>query len=442
MQRLDHAARGSCVRRRNGAPVSRLVFGLLFCLMRLTLPSYAVELWSGKDDQASVSLDTALKFSLLGSYGPDDPLLFPDRATGMMLGRMRLTLNTTFSPQTTSEVAYEQRARWYSSARAAGTGSAILPSFAEAPYRLGQLDWRIGSAGDRFEYRHEIDRAFIAYRPDWGAVTIGRQAIGLGRALMFSAVDVFSPFSPAEVDREWRRGVDAVRLECKLTDRSSAEIIGVFGESWDESAALCRIRGYLGNLDGEFIIGKRARDFMVAGVVSAVVGDAAVHGELAFYGTPDNHPDGGTFGNDHLVSKAVLGGSYTFNVGNGLTLFGEYHYNGFGIKDTDQTHVLFRNEDLQERLLRGDGQSLGRHALGLQLTYPINQMWTCGLLVLQNPVDGSGLVSPSVRWDFSQTGSLSIHAFAPWGQSPESGHIRSEYGSAPFSLFSQVNFHF
>ena len=34
--------------------------------------------------------------------------------------------------------------------------------------------------------------------------------------MLFGAVDLFSPFSPLEADREWRRGVDAIRADVKL----------------------------------------------------------------------------------------------------------------------------------------------------------------------------------------------------------------------------------
>jgi len=414
----------------------------VLCALALSVPCYAVELWSAEDGEPVVTLDTALKFSTLGSYAPDDPVLYPERATAVGLTRLRLTLDTRYNARTKSQVAYEQRSRWVSTGGAGGAGSAILPSFAKAPYRLTQLDWQIAKDGDRFLYRHEIDRAFVTYHGDWGDVTAGRQAIGLGRGVLFSAVDVFSPFTPTEVDREWRRGVDAVRAEYRLTDTSSAEVLGVFGESWDDSAVLGRIRGYLGEFDGEFIVGKRARDAMVAGVMSGVVGEAEVHAELAFYDVPEDGLYASTFGNDHLVTKAVLGSSYTFDVGNGLTLIGEYHYNGFGVEDSDNAAKLLANPNFQKRLLRGDMQSFGRHEAAAQLSYPVNETWTGGLLLLQNVVDGSGLVSPSARWDFSQSGSLTMNAFVPWGQKPDGARIRSEYGTSPASLFVQVSLYF
>jgi hypothetical protein len=58
---------------------------------------------------------------------------------------------------------------------------------------------------------------------------------------LFGAVDLFSPFTPFEADREWRRGVDAVRCDLKLTDRASLDVVAAFGESGDRLSLLASL---------------------------------------------------------------------------------------------------------------------------------------------------------------------------------------------------------
>jgi hypothetical protein len=410
-------------------------------VLSATWRSEALELWSNEEGDRAISLDTALKFSALASYAPNDPILYPDRWSETGLFRLRLGLTANVEDWMTAQFAYEHRAQASSGRGGFGAAGGALPSFAKAPYRLGQLDWSIYSEDDFF-YRHEIDRALVALHPSWGEVTVGRQAIGLGRGVVFSAVDLFSPFNPIEVDREWRRGVDAVRLEYHTSDTSSVELLGVFGESWDDSAVIGRARGYIGEIDGELLIGKRARDAFVGVTMSRVVGDAEVHGELALFHTPDAFPDGGLFSNDHLVAKAVLGTSYTFDIGSGLTLFAEYHYSGFGVKEAADVTQVFRDPDVQERFLRGDTQILGQHALGTQMTYAFATNWNGFLLTLVSPTDASGLISPSIGWNFSEYGSVRVSTFLPWGSSPHNGRLGSEYGSTGKSLFVQVSLYF
>jgi len=409
---------------------------IVLLLLLLSHHVCAVELWSNEDGGYG-DLDVAGKLTSLASNEPSDAFLFPDGFTRTTLARLRLGLDVRHNDWMDSELAYEQRARWISSGGGLGAISGALPTEAEAPFRMAQLDWQIG-ADDRYAYRHEIDRGLVALHPEWGDVTIGRQAIGLGRGTLFSAVDVFSPFSPLEVDREWRRGVDAIRAEYRLSTTASAECLAVFGESWDESALLGRIRGYLGDIDGSLIVGKRAEDFMAGVTFSAIVSEAEVHGELAVFDTPEAQPDSTLWGGDHLATKAVLGSSYTFNVGNGLTLLGEYHYCDFGIEDASDALTRLQDRDFQKRYLRGDTQILGRHAIAGQLSYPFNESVNGGLLVLGSPADGSGVFSPSLRLDLNENMTLTTNAFIPWGEEPQNGQIQDEYGASAASLFIQA----
>jgi len=413
----------------------------LLLIAAVEAPAVGRDLWTDETGEQRLALDTTLKFSGLANYGHDDAVLFPDRFTGAGLWRLRLGLDQRLSDRANARFDYENRARWVERATVGGAGAA-LPRDAEAPYRACPLEDRLAEREGRFFYYHELDRAYLALHPDWGEVTVGRQAIGLGRGALFSAVDVFAPFSPLDFDREWRRGVDAVRAEYRLSDTSSAEILGVFGRDRDGSALLARIRGYLGEVDGELIVGKRAEDVMYAGVVSAAVGDAEVHLEGALFDTREPQPHRGLFGSSRLVGKAVLGSSYTFDVGNGLTLLGEYHYCGFGVRDLRDAMVRLADPVFQERLLRGDTQILGRHAVVMSLTYPFNDDWTGSLMVLQGPRDGSGLVAPSVDWRMSDHASLRMTAYLPWGAKPSGGVLKSEYGGTPYSLFMQLTLYF
>lgn len=414
---------------------------LLLTALAYGIPAGAWELWSDEETGRYVTLRPSLKWTGLAAHNPDAPLFFPEEDTATGLFRARLTLKGKLSDRLQTELAYEHRMQWASAASGTGAAGQILPSFLEAPYRLSQLDWSVTSTS-KFTWRHEVDRALLDVRTNWGTITVGRQAIGMGRGTLFSAVDVFAPFSPTEVDREWRRGVDALRVEYRTTPTSSVELIAAGGRSWDDSALLFRARGYIGEVDGEVIVGKRGEDHMYAVTASAIVGGAEVHGELALFDIPEEHPDGGLFDTDGLMLKAVLGSSYTFDVGNGLTLLGEYHYSGFGVKDIDDAVALLADESYQKRFLRGDAQILSRHALGMSATYPFNQAWTGTLLALFSPGDGSGLLSPAVQWDFSRSASLRANLFLPWGREPDNGRIRSEYGATPVSLFVQLSMYF
>ena len=404
-------------------------------------PAQARDLFESDDGEFVLTLRSALKGSWLLSFPPDDPML-EESTGGAGLFRLRFDLNARLTEHFSANVAYEHRALAASTTGAAG-GSALLPPNVPAPFRLTPGDWVIVD-DPHYLHRHELDRAYVSLHLPFLELTAGRQAIGLGRGVLFSAVDVFAPFAPTEIDREWRRGVDAVHAELRIPELSqlSADFIVAFGDVEDDEltsyAMIGRVRAVVGDVDGSVLIGRRGEDNMVAGVVSATVGDAEVHGELALFGTDGAGIDGGIFGTRAVVAKGLLGGSYQLDIHRGVQIVLEYHYSGFGVADVgDDPSILF-DPAFQARFARGDSQLLGRHALALVLSAPLFDDLSAAVSYIQSPVDGSGLVAPTFTWIASDMFTLVASAFVPWGSAPRAGVPTSEYGSGPITLFLQA----
>jgi hypothetical protein len=332
--------------------------------------------------------------------------------------------------------AYEQRLR-YASSPGGFTTAGILPPHSDAPYRLRSLDWSLGASSSA-AWRHEIDRAGVRLQFPRADVTIGRQAIGWGRGVMFGAVDLFAPFSPLEADREWRRGVDAIRTDIKLTDRSSLDIVGAFGSTWDRSALAARVRGYAGAADVEVMAGRRGRDLFGGVTSSAAVGDAELHGELAAFRVPSDLLHAGS----RVVWKAVAGGSYRFPIGSGILAYAEYHYSGFGAARPQDILAMLSTTDFAERYLRGDTQILSRHAVALTGVYEVSPEIAWSGQWMHNPRDGSGIVAPGMTYTFTDRVSVLGAAYVPYGRTPRLQQLRSEFGTAPLSALLQLRVYF
>ena len=386
-------------------------------------------------ETAVFTLRSSLKSSVLWSLAPDDPALYPERQSTTGFWRFRLEPVVRLEGGTTIETAVEQRWRAFSSPRGA-LGGGVLPAEAPAPYRLGQLDWQI-AASDHGEWRAEIDRAAVHTQAGAASLTVGRQAIGWGRGVLFGAVDLFSPFTPLEADREWRRGVDAVRADVKLADRNSLDLVAAFGPDVDESAFAGRLRGYAGKADVELVGGWRARDVFGGATASAAVGDAELHGELAVFRTPAV-PGSVAFAAERSIVKAVAGTSYRFPAGNGLLVFAEYHYSGFGAASPQDILPLLADPGFQPRYLRGDTQILMRHAIAVMTTYEHSPEISYGGQWLQNPSDGSGILVPSLTWTFSDRWSALFSGYLPFGAGPSGFVLNSQYGASPLGIFAQV----
>jgi hypothetical protein len=387
------------------------------------------------DDEGPLAVRYSVKSSVLLSRSPDDLVLFPDRDAATGFWRVRIDPTLRSRNGITFELAFEQRVRVFSSALTLASAN-VLPSNADAPFRIRQLDWRFASS-PHAEWRGEIDRAAAHMSFSRADVTIGRQAVGWGRGALFGAVDLFAPFTPLEADREWRRGVDAVRGEVKLADRVSVDSVAAFNETLHRSAFASRLRGYAGRADVEVLAGYRARDVFAGMTSSAAVADFELHGELAVFRT-EGVPGSLNFSERRLISKMVAGGSYRLPIGNGALLYAEYHYSGFGARSADQIAPLLRDPAFQERYLRGDMQILGRHAAAVLASYEFSPEVTLSNEWLLSPIDGSGVVVPSATWTVSDRWSVLFSGYVPYGRGPTGLSLGSEYGSAPIAAFIQL----
>ena len=414
----------------------------IFFLFATASPAHAVELWSNEDGERYYALDTALKWTSLLSHAPEDEVLYPERWSAAMLWRLRLGLRARPVPWLNLEIAYEHRARVESENPGFGSGTGILMNDVHAPFRLAQVDEPLVEIDDTFSHRHELDRAFAAVDLGRAEVLVGRQAVGWGRGVLFGAVDIFAPFTPLESDREWRRGIDAVRARLPLTDLISLDAVFAAGESWETSALVGRLHGYLGDVDGELIFGKRYEDTLYGATASLPLWAAELHGEVAFFHTSEPVPDGGVFGTDDLVMKALVGGSYSLDAGRQVLFVIEYHYSGFGVRDIDDLLLYRLDEAYMERAMRGDSQILGRHSGALQITYGIDGTVPVNLSWIFSPVDGSGVLTAGVTWVFSDDVTLTASGYIPHGAGPEDGTLRSEYGATPASALVQISFYY
>ena len=396
----------------------------------------ARDLFESDDGDYRLSLASALKGSWLLSVPPTggDP-------GGAAMFRLRFDVTARLSRYLTAEVAYEHRAV---ASSASGLGAGLFPSSSEPTFRLAPIEDLVVNAPPGYVHRHELDRALVSLHLPFLELTVGRQAIGLGRGVLFSAIDVFSPFAPNEVDREWRRGVDAIHAELRIPELSviSADLYAIFGRidtaGLQSFSLIGRVRAIVGDLDAEVIAGSRDGEAMAGGSVSANVGDAEVHGEFALFGTHGRGVDGGFLGTRGVVAKGLLGGSYTIDVGRGVRVAAEYHHSGFGVDDVSRDASILFDPDFQRRFLRGDSQTLGRHTLALVLSSELTDDVSAAVAYLQGLTDGSGLVSTTFTWVSSDTLTLVLNAIVPWGAPLADGVPRSEYGGSPITVFLQA----
>jgi hypothetical protein len=53
---------------------------------------------------------------------------------------------------------------------------------------------------------HPAYRLALGIQPNWGLIRIGHQAVTWGNGLLFNPMDLFNPFSPSDIERDYKIG--------------------------------------------------------------------------------------------------------------------------------------------------------------------------------------------------------------------------------------------
>lgn len=76
-------------------------------------------------------------------------------------------------------------------------------------HRLLKLTDEWGN-NEKLEAVQRLDRLFLGYNGEQLVIRIGRQAVSWGNGLIFHPLDIFSPFSPTEIDKDYKTGDDMI----------------------------------------------------------------------------------------------------------------------------------------------------------------------------------------------------------------------------------------
>ncbi len=345
------------------------------------------------------------------------------------LNRARLMLHGRVDPRFDFAVHYEHQA-----AIDPISGSRLF--LGSSPQgEFWDLSWSI-LAHCNVRWRHEIDRLYVHSRQDWGDVTVGRQAIGWGVGVIWAPLDLFGTFSPVEIDREFRPGVNAGRVLVALGPFTEAEAVYVaYGGDLDDQSAAVRWRTTLTdfNLDVGLVAGKFFDDVVGGTMVASQIWGAGVHGAL---NVTHNYGGGATRVGRQDFVRAVVGTDYRFT--GDIVLLGEYHFNGFGASDPTGYAGLLSSPRLQ----RGEIFNVGRHYLGLVADWEVHPLVHLLAQGQWNLLDPSALAGPAFTISLADEAQLDAGAYFALGAGRSGFELGSEFGSAPDAYYVTAKIYF
>jgi len=109
-----------------------------------------------------------------------------------------------------------------------------LPELADVPGQAG---------GNHIESRLRFDRLWLRSSTRHFDLTLGRQPLSFGTAVIYQIIDRIVPLPPFSIDREYKPGVDAIRADVHLAPATDLALVYAFGG--DASAHNARIAAAL-----------------------------------------------------------------------------------------------------------------------------------------------------------------------------------------------------
>lgn len=299
---------------------------------------------------------------------------------------------------------------------------------------------------DRFNVKLAVPRADI---------TVGRQAINFGKTYFWNPLDVFLPFDPNQFDRDYKPGVDALRIDVPLGSFSGVNLVGAVGgeitaartfadgdefwhASWYGSALLARVFTNLRGWDLSAQGGKIYGGGQLGGGLVGEIGPLETRAEATYFWAQDSDPlPPPIYG--HLVANnalAVVGVGHRFE--SSFTVESEFFYNGAGDPDNLPLALL--------RLETGAALNLGRELSGLLVSYEILPILLGQMTGLYSWSDGSFELQPTLSLSTSDNSEWLLGLTFNTGDRPTAAvplpQLNSEFGSYPNFFFTEFKWYF
>lgn len=270
-----------------------------------------------------------------------------------------------------------------------------------------------------------FDRLYAGYQSEREAIKIGRQALSWGNGITFHALDRFNPFSPLDIDKDYKTGDDMLYGHYLFSNQQEVQFVSVGRRDRqsrsveaDESSFASKYRGTWneGKLETDFVLASHYGETLLGSGFSIEVLDAIFRTDVSFI---DSNDDGGVF---TLVSN--IDRSYEVFEKN-VYLFIEYFYNEVGAKDS----YANLTKSLQRQIERGEIYTLGRDYISTGGQIQWNELVSIYPQMIFNLHDESGALQARLEYEMLQNVTLLLGVTQPYGsRNTEFGGISTPQG--------------
>ena len=281
-----------------------------------------------------------------------------------------------------------------------------------------------------------IDRLHASAKGAHLGVDLGRQPISFGRGLVFTPLDLVSPFAPTIIDSSYKPGVDAARVDAWWGETGQATVVaawtGAPPSSADETdASLAQqtvlaawAQQGLGAWDLGLLVAQSRADGVVGLSASGSVGPVGLRAE-GTWTRPDPKAAAPTINaaralfNQPLAAadtapftRALVGADW--RPGARTSLSGELYRQGMGAATPDG----YAAEATEPRVLRGEQWLLGRSYAALALQHEFRPTLQSNLTLISNLRDPSALLGVGLGWSVADNAEVALGGYSGLGARP------------------------
>lgn len=294
------------------------------------------------------------------------------------------------------------------------------------------------------------DWLFAEWRLGPLTLTVGRQPVTMGRGAAWHTNDLVSTFALTEVNKQFKPGADAVRLDWSLPERQNLTVALAFGDidasrenrfGADASGSTGLVSYKKAGELGEFSLmaGYVRGDGVVSLDGTTSVFGFDLYGELTGTRLSKESLSAPAVDSDFFL-KALVGAS--LRPTSELTIVPELFYSGAGAAEPgDYLSVM-----LSDRFQIGDQTSAGRYYASLSNLWQVSPLSTLSWGMMSNLADPSALFFSALGQSLSDDVTGQLGFYAPIGQKPELTQnpflpvaLRSEFGTYPYFFFAQLS---
>ena len=272
----------------------------------------------------------------------------------------------------------------------------------------------------------ELDRFWIDATYEKFQLTVGRQRIAFGTALVWNPIDLFNPSSVLDFDYEERPGVDAVRLQYFSSAVSKIEIAIKPGRDSMNTVVAGQLSLNYWEYDFHFLGGFRGKEPFAGFAWAGDIKGAGFRGEYLASKINDDAVSLSPSLRGKWSNSVTLSCDYTFP--NTFYIHTEALYNDRGVTSHAALSLpLMRSLNLL---------SPARWSLFQEFSYELHPLIHVSTFGIYNPSDKSSVFVPSTTWSVFKNFDISLFGLLFFGDP------LTEYGDAGTSLVLRGKYSF